>query len=116
VAAGEDVTESLRILMETRPGERVMHPDYGCRIHDFVFDPMNAETRLNIEVAIRRAILFFEPRIILHSVAVDFTEQAEGKMHVTLDYSLIQTNERHNMVFPFYKSEGTLLSGVPQPA
>lgn len=116
VAAATDIAESLRILMETRPGERVMHPDYGCNLHEYVFDPLSSETRLNIETAIRRAILFFEPRITLEAITTDLSDPQEGQLRVTLDYTIITTNERQNMVFPFYLSEGTLLSGTPQPA
>ncbi len=116
VQAEEDIAESLRILMETRPGERVMHPTYGCRLHDLVFEPMSGETSAEIEVAIRRAILFFEPRIKIGEIAVDIRNALEGHLGVTLNYTVIETNERHNMVFPFYITEGTLVSQKPVPA
>lgn len=116
VQAEEDIAESLRILMETRPGERVMHPSYGCRLHDLVFEPMDSETETEIEVAITRAILFFEPRIKLGPIVVDVREALEGYLSVTLSYTVIETNERHNMVFPFYITEGTLISKTPVPA
>lgn len=116
VQAEEDIAESLRILMETRPGERIMHPNYGCRLHDLVFEPMNSETEAEIEVAISRAILFFEPRIKLGAVIVDVRAALEGHLAVTLNYTVVETNERHNMVFPFYLTEGTLVSQKPVPA
>ncbi|MGZ2260181.1 GPW/gp25 family protein [Roseobacter sp. A03A-229] len=116
VQAEEDIAESLRILMETRPGERVMHPTYGCRLHDLVFEPMDGETEAEIEVAIRRAILFFEPRIKIGEIAVDIQNALEGHLGITLSYTVIETNERHNMVFPFYITEGTLVSQKPVPA
>lgn len=116
VQADEDIAESLRILMETRPGERIMHPNYGCRLHDLVFEPMNSETEAEIEVAISRAILFFEPRIKLGAVTVDVRAALEGHLAVTLNYTVVETNERHNMVFPFYLTEGTLVSQKPVPA
>lgn len=116
VQAEEDITESLRILMETRPGERVMHPNYGCRLHDLVFEPMDGETEAEIEVAISRAILFFEPRIKLGVVKVDVQDALSGHLAITLNYTVAETNERHNMVFPFYITEGTLISQTPVPA
>ena len=116
VQAEEDIAESLRILMETRPGERIMHPNYGCRLHDLVFEPMSSETEAEIEVAISRAILFFEPRIKLGAVTVDIRAALEGHLAVTLNYTVVETNERHNMVFPFYITEGTLVSQKPVPA
>ncbi len=110
-----DVLESLRILFQTRPGERIMHPTYGCRLHDLVFEPIDGETEAAAEVAIREAILFFEPRIRLNAVTVDGSDWLEGRMKVEIDYALRETNARHNVVFPFYIGEGTLLAGDPLP-
>ncbi|PTW52176.1 MULTISPECIES: GPW/gp25 family protein [Rhodovulum] len=116
VEAVEDIEQSLRILFETRPGERVMHPTYGCRIHDLVFEPMTAATARAVETAISRAILFFEARIRLREVRVSFENWAEGRMSVFLDYEVERTNTRHNVVFPFYAQEGTLVTGTPVAA
>ncbi|WP_187428044.1 hypothetical protein ROLI_001600 [Roseobacter fucihabitans] len=112
----EDIVESLRILMETRPGERVMHPTYGCRLHDLVFAPMNGETKAAIRVAITQAILFFEPRITLKSVEVVTRDWTGGILRIALSYTVNQTNTRHNMVFPYYINEGTLVSDLPVAA
>ncbi|MEL6678943.1 MAG: GPW/gp25 family protein [Pseudomonadota bacterium] len=114
VEAEEDIVESLRILFATRPGERVMHPRYGCRLHDLVFEPMDDETEAAMETAIARAVLFFEPRIELVEVLVRPKDSyLEGHLAVELTYRVRSTNARHNVVFPFYRDEGTLLSGTP---
>ena len=109
----EDVAESLRILMSTRPGERIMQPAYGCRLHDYVFDLNNASTRAGIETAIRQAILFFEPRVTLQKIRVDTSDWLGGTLRIELEYTVDQTNSRSNMVFPFYIDEGTLVSDTP---
>lgn len=114
--AEEDINESLRILFSTRPGERIMQPEYGCRLFDLVFEPMSEETNSAIEVAITQAILFFEPRVTLEEIEVTTTEWLEGKLAIRLDYTVNQTNSRSNMVFPFYETEGTLVSDTPVPA
>ncbi|WP_375229597.1 GPW/gp25 family protein [Roseobacter sp. S98] len=111
--AEEDVAESLRILMNTRPGERIMQPTYGCRIHDYVFEPNDSETQAGIETAVRQAILFFEPRITVHRIEAIMTDWLEGRIGVALDYTVNQTNTRSNMVYPFYIREGTLVSDTP---
>lgn len=111
-----DIAESLRILMATRPGERIMQPAYGCRLHDYVFDLNAPETAGAIETAIRQAILFFEPRITVHEVTVASEDWMHGRMSVMLEYTVDQTNSRANMVFPFYIDEGTLVSDTPQLA
>ena len=109
-----DIAESLRILIGTRPGERIMQPTYGCRIHDLVFEVMDARTAAAIKTAIAKAILFFEPRITLSDVIIDTEEWTEGVMRIRLDYVVDQTNSRSNIVFPFYLNEGTLLPAQPE--
>ena len=113
VGADEDITQSLRILFETRPGERVMHPTFGCRIHDYIFDPMNASTMRNMEAAIAQAILFFEPRIDVEATKVAIADANEGRLTINLLYRVRQTNSRANVVFPFYIREGTLVTDAP---
>ena len=115
VEAEEDIVQSLRILFQTRAGERVMHPTYGSRLQDLVFEPINAEIQGAIENAVSRAILFFEPRITLESVTADMRDWSEGHLSISIVYRVRATNSRHNTVFPFYINEGTLLSDVPLP-
>ena len=113
VQTDDDIAESLRILMSTRPGERIMHPGYGCRLNEMVFEVADGTTRAAIETAIRQAILHYEPRITLEDVRADVTDWLDGRMTVNLDYTVDQTNSRSNMVFPFYVNEGTLVSDTP---
>lgn len=113
VTAEEDIIESLRILFSTRPGERIMHPAYGSSLFDLVFEPMDAETEVAIELAVSRAILFYEPRIELEAVRVDTTDWLGGRLAVTVSYRIRETNTRNNIVFPFYLEQGTLLSADP---
>ena len=113
VTADDDIHQSLRILFETRPGERVMHPTFGCRIHDYLFDPMNAATMRKMETAIAQAILFFEARITLNEIDVHIANAEEGRLLIDLTYTIRQTNARSNVVFPFYIREGTLIPDAP---
>lgn len=113
VTEDEDIMQSLRILFETRPGERVMHPTFGCRIHDYIFDTMSAATMRAMEAAIERAILFFEPRITLEQAKVHAIDALEGRLAVDITYRIRQTNARSNIVFPFYIDEGTLIADKP---
>lgn len=108
-----DIVESLRILFSTRTGERIMQPDYGCRLKDLVFEPMDTRTRVAIEVAVTRAVQFFEARINLERVDVSASDWPEGRLEIILSYVIRETNSRHNMVFPFYLQEGTLISDKP---
>jgi hypothetical protein len=106
----EDIKESLRILFSTAPGERVMHPSYGCGLKRMVFEQISETVRTEMKDLIERAILFFEPRITLERVELDDTEIFDGKLMILLQYTIRTINVRSNMVYPFYFQEGTLLT------
>ena len=107
VAAEQDIRESLLILLSTTPGERVMQPDYGCGLHALVFETIDVTFETRIRDTVERAVLFFEPRIVLHTVEADSTDSLEGIIRIKLDYTLISTNTRTNLVYPFYFKEAT---------
>ncbi len=107
----EDIEQSLRILLSTRKGERLMRPTYGCGIHQLVFAPLHEATIAEIRGAVERAILFFEPRIRVDRIDVLTSEAAEGHLLIEIDYTVRATNTRSNMVYPFYFREGTQLQG-----
>lgn len=108
VTAEDDICESLQILLATIPGERVMLPDYGCLIHQHVFDVMGETLFTEIKALIEYAILHYEPRINLENISY-LQDPDEGRLLIDLEYTIIQTNSRSNLVFPFYLNEGTLL-------
>lgn len=108
----DDVRESLRILLSTAPGERVMRPSYGCDLRRLVFEPLNEGTLTEMRSAIERAVLFFEVRITLESVEFDLDEAASGVLRIRLEYTVRTTNSRHNMVFPLYLDEGSVGPGI----
>lgn len=107
VSGEEDIRESLRILLATTPGERIMQPDYGCNLHALVFSELDTNSVTAMRDEVRRAVLFFEPRISLESVDVDDTRIQEGVLILMLRYTVRTTNTRSNMVYPFYFLEGT---------
>lgn len=109
VAAADDIQESLYILLSTIPGERVMLPDYGCLVHQHVFDLAGETLFTHLQGLIEHAILYYEPRIILENVDIVMDDQLAGLLKITLEYKIIQTNTRNNMVIPFYLKEGTLV-------
>ena len=111
--AAADIEESVQILLMTRPGERLMHPEYGCNLHDHIFDTMDGDTEAAIIATIRDAILYFEPRVTLHKVSLDLDQWIEGRLVIALDYSIDQINTRSNVVYPFYLVEGTLIAQAP---
>lgn len=102
----EDIRQSIRIILETAPGERVMRPNFGCGIHELVFSAVDSNTtqlmRSTVEEALRRC----EARIDVLSVVVDEQATAEGKLLVEIEYRVRKTNQTGNLVFPFYFREG----------
>ena len=102
-----DIQLSIQILLATRRGERVMVPDYGCNLDEMLFEPITTTFKTYISEMIRTAILFYEPRIDLHSVQIDDSQDAGGIINILLDYTVRTTNSRFNFVYPFYKNEGT---------
>lgn len=107
VSEEEDIQESLRILLSTTPGERIMHPSYGCGLKSLVFEHIDESAVTAITDLVERAILFFEPRVTVEQVRVDITGAANGVLMIHLAYTIRATNSRSNMVYPFYRLEGT---------
>ena len=103
----EDINNSLKILLSTRPGERVLFPEYGCNLEKMLFKPLNLSLTTEMTETIKRAIALYEPRIEVLNVDLDSSEELEGKISISIDYEVRNTNTRRNMVFPFYKGEGT---------
>lgn len=102
----EDIDQSLRILFSTSVRERVLQPEYGCNPEDYVFSALNVTFLSYLEDLIRKNIAKFEPRIKVLSLVIAPTE-LEGKLEIQLDYVVRTTNTRFNIVYPFYKQEGT---------
>jgi uncharacterized protein len=102
----EDIQSSLRILLDTTVGERVMQPTYGCNLHKLLFEPLNSNTRTQFRNMIERAILLFEPRIKLNHASFEVVQE-EGILQCKLLYTVVSTNTRYNIVFPFYLNEAS---------
>lgn len=101
----QDIKESLQILLSTTIGERVMRADYGCNLRDYVFDPVNRGMEAYIKKLVEDSIIYYEPRITLDKVIVDFQDN-EGMMIITIEFTVDATNSRANYVYPFYLNEG----------
>ena len=102
-----DVASSLEILLTTRPGERVMLPDYGCNLEELLFESLDTRLKTLIADKIESAILYFEPRVLVERVSLDDSRETEGVILIEILYKVKATNSRFNFVFPFYKLEGT---------
>jgi len=106
VAYEADIRESILIILRTAPGERVMRSDFGCGIHDLVFDVVNVAMLTRVETSVRDAMLRYEARIEVLSVHADPLRAADGMLLIKLMYRVRQTNQIGNLVYPFYFREG----------
>src|SRR5262245_43878203 len=98
----DELDRSMRVVLTTAPGERVMRPDFGCAIWNLVFEPVNANTIGAMEQAVIDALERWEPRVEVTEVEVvpDAAETALVRIHVS--YIVRTTNDRRNLVYPFY--------------
>ena len=102
VGGDREVVESIRLILGTAPGERPMRPEFGCAIHDLVFAPADAATAGQIAYEVRVSLEKWEPRITLTDVVVGFELVEQGTLLIDIRYSLRDTNDPRNLVFPFY--------------
>lgn len=106
----EDIQSSLEILLSTKRGERIMRSDYGCDLHELVFEPLTTTFKTYIVDLIKTAIVYHEPRIEVEKIELDDTGELEGRILLSLSYKVRATNSRFNFVYPFYKTEGSELN------
>ncbi|HHG86581.1 MAG TPA: hypothetical protein ENJ82_17660 [Bacteroidetes bacterium] len=106
VTVEDEVRESLYIILSTVPGERVTNPAFGCRIYDLIWNPIDKANIMLMEEVIRAAVFRYEPRVDLEEVHID-TDDDNGTVYIHLDYTIRKVNVRTNIVYPFYKLEGT---------
>ena len=110
VADIEDIRQSLQILLSTSLGERVMQPDYGCNLDDYMFESLSNNLIGIIKHHVENAILYYQPRIIAEKVEVttaDSLDLIEGKFTITVEYVIPETNSRFNYVYDYYLQEAT---------
>jgi uncharacterized protein len=97
-----DIEESIRIILSTPIGERRMRPNFGCGVHDLTFATNDPTTHGLIEHHVREALALWEPRIEVISVVVRSDDAEPSRVLVEIDYNLRSTNDRRNLVYPFY--------------
>ena len=102
VAAEQDVRQAILILLRTGVDERVMQPGYGAGIDRFVFQPNSSETQFRLQQDVERALLRFEPRIIVDNVTAEPNPEDAARLDVQIDYRIDAHRRPESLVFPFY--------------
>jgi phage baseplate assembly protein W len=98
-----EIEQAIRIILLTAPGERVMRPEFGCRIHELVFEPNNRATAVQAERYITEALGRWEPRIEVTQVEAK-PEDVHLNVHIT--YTIKATSDERSLVYPFYLRPG----------
>src|ERR1035437_5800157 len=100
-----DIQQSIRIILGTAPGERVMRPDFGAGLKNLIFEPMNTTTAALAQYSVQQALVQWESRIDQIGVKVT-PEPSTGSLQIEIRYRVRATNVFYNLVYPFYLTEG----------
>ena len=107
VSGAESIQHSLRILLGTVPGERLLLDTFGCDLPSLLFKELDQSLINTIERLVGDAVLDFEPRIVVDKIDVQQSSADPSQLLIHLYYTVQATNSRYNMVFPFYLNEAT---------
>ena len=104
-----ELNEALNIILSTSPGQRVMRPTFGCRLHELVFAPNNSQTAAQARRYVEEALGMWEPRIHVMQVEVGPDPRDHSRLLIEIEYEIKATHDRRSLVFPFYliPSEGS---------
>ncbi|MBB5157043.1 GPW/gp25 family protein [Saccharopolyspora phatthalungensis] len=105
-AGSEKIQQGILMIMATALGERVMRPDFGCGIHDLVFQPNTATLHGVVIEQVREALIRWEPRIDLLDVRAEVPPDTPHCLLIRVDYRIRANNATQNVVYPFVLGEG----------
>ncbi|HEU5013492.1 MAG TPA: GPW/gp25 family protein [Roseiflexaceae bacterium] len=106
IGGDEKIRQSIWIILSTAPGERQMLPEFGCGIHDLVFEANTAALRGVLQGKVRDALVRWEPRIDVLDVHVEAPPEARNYLLIKIDYRVRANNSFYNLVYPFFINEG----------
>jgi len=97
-----ELDQAILIILSTAPGQRVMRPSFGCRLHELVFAPNNAQTRARAQRYVEEALGMWEPRIQVGEVTVRPDPDAGNRLLIEIEYEARATRDERSLVYPFY--------------
>ncbi|MBY0573188.1 MAG: GPW/gp25 family protein [Undibacterium sp.] len=98
----QDIAQAILIILQTAPGERVMLPDFGCRINELVFAAGNATATSLAQLYVKQALDRWEPRIQVSSVAAAVAPSQPNILQISVEYIIRSRNQPANLVYPFF--------------
>lgn len=108
VSGEADIRQSLQIILSTSMNERIMHSGFGCELNRFVFDEIDVSLINKMRSLVSDALLKHEPRIQVKEVDIQVTGADNGLLLISINYLVRTTNNRYNLVYPFYLKEATI--------
>ncbi|MCZ7545573.1 MAG: GPW/gp25 family protein [Anaerolineae bacterium] len=100
-----DIRQAIYIILNTAPGERVMRPEFGCRIHELIFAPANTATAAMVERYVTEALGRWEPRVRVHNVTAVPGATEYGELLIEITYEIKDRHDVRSMVYPFYLNQ-----------
>lgn len=101
----QDIEQAIRIIISTRPGERVMRPNFGCRAQELLFEPRSPTTVSLLQEYVHDALRIWEPRIEVIRVDVTLDESRDGALLAEIEYQVKATHDTRSIVYPFFIDE-----------
>jgi phage baseplate assembly protein W len=98
----DELEQAMRLILLTYPGERPMRPAFGSLLRDYVFDGATLENAARIEGEVQHTLERWEPRVDVTGVDVTPGDAEVGLLYIDIEYVVKTTNDRRNLVFPFY--------------
>lgn len=106
----KDVQSSIKLIIKTKLGERIMRNEFGSSIYDLLFEPLNQNTKTYMQSSLKRALTYNEPRIEIQKITLTQNNQGLGRIDIEIEYILIEINESANLVVPFYTPDNISLT------
>ncbi|WP_028048511.1 GPW/gp25 family protein [Cellulomonas sp. URHD0024] len=97
-----ELEQAMYLILSTTPGERPMRPEFGARLAQFVFASGDATTAGLVAAEVQTALTRWEPRVVVEQVVVSTDADEPATLWIDILYSVRSTNDRRNLVFPFY--------------
>ena len=101
-----DIEQSIRIILLTPKGQRMMRPDFGCHIHELVFAQNDGATAGLAVHYVTEALNMWEPRIKVLEVKASTDDTDGSRLLIDIEYEVKATLDRRSLVFPFYTIPG----------
>lgn len=101
-----ELDQAIQIILSTAPGQRLMRPTFGCRLHELVFMPNNVQTAAQARRYVEEALGMWEPRIAVREVEVHPHPEQDNALLIAIEYETRATRDRRSLVYPFYLIPG----------